>query len=102
LTRPCSPGRRAGRSSCSHLATPCRDRSTRTTFVEDLASHGFVVVAIDHPYSVAIVVLPDGRTAIQAGSGAPVVPFETRVGVHAADLRFALDEMTRLDSAPTT
>jgi predicted dienelactone hydrolase len=77
-------------------------RSIYTTFVEDLASHGFVVVAIDHPYSVAIVVLPDGRTAIQAGSGAPVVPFETRVGVHAADLRFALDEMTRLDSAPTT
>jgi hypothetical protein len=71
-------------------------RSIYTMIVQDLASHGFVVAAIDHPYSGAIVLLPGGRVAIDAGPEAPVVPFETRVGVRAADLRFVLDELGRI------
>jgi predicted dienelactone hydrolase len=35
-------------------------RSTYTAFAQDLASHGYVVVCIDHPYG-GITVLPDGR-----------------------------------------
>jgi hypothetical protein len=31
--------------------------------VDELVSHGFVVVGIDHPYSSAITVFPDGRVA---------------------------------------
>ncbi|MCM3337763.1 hypothetical protein M3650_03705 [Paenibacillus sp. MER TA 81-3] len=41
-------------------------RSTRfqsMTAVEELVSHGYIVVGIDHPYTSAKVSLPDGRTA---------------------------------------
>ncbi len=72
-------------------------RSIYTMLVQDLASHGFVVAAIDHPYSSAIVLLPGGRVAMDAGPEAPVVPFETRVRVRTADIRFVLDELRRLD-----
>src|SRR4029453_13142471 len=51
-------------------------RSLSTLFVEDLASRGFVVAAIDHPYSVAIVVFPDGRVALQAEADGTGAPFE--------------------------
>jgi hypothetical protein len=37
--------------------------------VEELASHGFIVVGIDHPYSSAVTVFPDGRRALAAPSG---------------------------------
>jgi len=73
-------------------------RSIYTILVEDLASHGFVVAAIDHPYSGAIVLLPGGRAAIDAGPDVPVAPFEARVGVRTADLRFVLDELRHLDA----
>ena len=33
-----------------------------TSFIEDLVSHGFVVVSINHPYVSGITVFPDGRT----------------------------------------
>lgn len=38
-------------------------RSQNTFQVEELASHGFVVIGIDHPYSTAITLFPDGRIA---------------------------------------
>jgi hypothetical protein len=31
--------------------------------VEELVSHGYIVAAIDHPYTTAVVVFPDGRRA---------------------------------------
>jgi pimeloyl-ACP methyl ester carboxylesterase len=36
-------------------------RTQNTYLVEDLASHGYVVVGIDHPYNSEPVALPDGR-----------------------------------------
>lgn len=36
-------------------------RTQNTYLVEDLASHGYVVAAIDHPYNSEPVALPDGR-----------------------------------------
>ena len=38
-------------------------RQMNTFQVEELASHGYVVAAIDHPYMAAAVVFPDGRAA---------------------------------------
>ena len=73
-------------------------RSIYTVLVEDLASRGFVVAAIDHPYTVAIVVLPGGRVAMQ-DPDEPGASFEARVAVRAEDLRFALDEITRANAA---
>jgi hypothetical protein len=37
------------------------NRTQNTFQTEDLASHGFVVVAIDHPYNSQIIAFPDGR-----------------------------------------
>lgn len=36
-------------------------RDVYMVFVEELASHGFIVVAIDHPYGVLLTQFPDGR-----------------------------------------
>ena len=36
-------------------------RQIQTFQVEELVSHGYVVAAIDQPYSVAMVVYPDGH-----------------------------------------
>lgn len=38
-------------------------RTLATYLTEDLASHGYVVASIDHPYVAARVALPDGRIA---------------------------------------
>ena len=43
-------------------------RTSNTYLVEDLASHGFVVVGIDHPYNSDPVVFPDGRAVMPAPS----------------------------------
>jgi len=40
-------------------------RSNYTTFIEDLASHGYIVAAIDHPYG-GFTVLDDGRVLTAA------------------------------------
>jgi hypothetical protein len=45
---------------------PPRGRSWRdasTALVEDLVSHGFVVVTIDHPYDADAVEFPNGTVA---------------------------------------
>ena len=41
-------------------------RTSNTYLVEDLASHGFVVAGIDHPYNSEPVVFPDGRVVLPA------------------------------------
>ncbi len=73
-----------------------------TAQLEDLASHGYVVVAIDHPYDAFAVVYPDGRvtphSAFKWGMDEtdPEHKFEkNRVEVGAADVRFVLDQLQR-------
>ena len=41
-------------------------RSQNTAWAQELASHGYVVVALDHPYDSAAVVLADGRVVRSA------------------------------------
>jgi dienelactone hydrolase len=74
-------------------------RTQNTAWAEDLASRGYVVAALDHPYDSAAVVLADGRTirgTIRAtGDDAEDQRVaEGAVAVRVADLRFAL---TRLE-----
>ena len=71
-------------------------RNHNTVQAEELASHGFVVVGIDHPYDTDLVVFPDGRTARFAGVA---VTAEERLQTRVADARFVLDEIERLDRA---
>ncbi|MFD4656194.1 alpha/beta hydrolase family protein [Kitasatospora sp. NPDC058444] len=75
-------------------------RTQNTAWAEELASHGYVVAALDHPYDSAAVVLADGRTITSetASSGDPDKDEELAAGwtaVRAADLGFVL---TRLDA----
>lgn len=78
-------------------------RSTRfqsMTAVEELVSHGYIVVGMDHPYSSAKVSFPDGRVI----SYTPEPEFPTSaelyennvkgVSIRAADSRFVLDTLT--------
>lgn len=83
-----------------------------TATLEELASHGFIVVSVSHPYSNGITVFPDGRVVRQneAGSHAevsingpdesqePTAASQDDVGaVWVKDVRFVLDELARLN-----
>jgi predicted dienelactone hydrolase len=76
--------------------------------MEELASHGFLVVGVDHPYSTAVTVFPDGRVAeTELGDWMDyssdesfsdcVRTSEAQLRIRAADMRFVLDELERLD-----
>jgi dienelactone hydrolase len=82
---------------------------TECTFqVEELASHGYVVVGIDHPYSSSKVVFPDGRIARRKFSGdedyssegsveAFVKTADQQVEIRARDASFVLDTLEHLN-----
>jgi dienelactone hydrolase len=83
--------------------------------LEDLASHGYVVVSLSHPYSTAATVFPDGRvTASTAEAGSRALsaatakatsdaefdPVVERIGsVWLADVRFVLDQMEQFNAS---
>ena len=80
------------------------------TLAEDVASHGFVVVGINHTYETTVTVFGDGRVvsmnpaavggALGPQSGSSAEAFRARAEVcrsKAADLAFVADELVRLD-----
>jgi len=69
-------------------------RGINTAVVEDLASHGYVVVTIDHPYEAKLVEFPGGRQVRQQGR--QWRDLEKAVEVRQADTRFVLDQLTAL------
>ena len=72
-------------------------RSTLTALAEDLASHGYVVVGIDHTYESFATAFPDGRVttclARQAPRRGPRF-WEKVVEGRAADVRFVLGQLS--------
>ncbi|CAL9354782.1 hypothetical protein SUDANB58_00536 [Streptomyces sp. enrichment culture] len=77
-------------------------RTQNTAWAEELASHGYLVAALDHPYDSAAVVLADGRTirTRTASTGDGDEDGKAAVGwtaVRAADLGFVLTQLDRLD-----
>lgn len=74
-------------------------RNQNTTLVQELASYGYVVAAIDHTYANAFTVFPDGRVTFYEPaifSDEPLAPprnSNTLVGVWAQDIAFVLDQM---------
>jgi dienelactone hydrolase len=86
-----------------------------TAFIEELVSHGYVVASIQHTYEVNVVAFPDGRTVALSqlswsiyGPQPPEISEEEaskkaitwekeRDSVWAADISFALDQLTMLD-----
>ncbi|MEV7797135.1 lipase [Streptomyces sp. NPDC087512] len=74
-------------------------RSSSTALVEELASHGYIVVTIDHTYDAGQVEFPGGRIEryamppLTAEDDDPVVL--KAVDVRVADTRFVLEELSR-------
>ncbi len=76
---------------------------------EDLVSHGFVVVTVDHPYDGAAVEFPNGAivksTPLAVPGNDKVLTYETwyamvkpLLRVRVADVRFVLDELAIIDA----
>ncbi|MBM7773266.1 putative dienelactone hydrolase [Actinokineospora baliensis] len=77
-------------------------RTQNTAWAEELASHGYVVAALDHPYDSAAVVLADGRTITTATASTGDRDQDDRLAddwtaIRAADLSFALTRLEGLD-----
>jgi dienelactone hydrolase len=82
-----------------------------TSLLEDLASHGYVVAAIEHTESALVVLFPDGRAVpfhedAQPVGLAPAERMQRRLAAisalineGAADVRFVLDRLTELNAA---
>ncbi|HYZ92288.1 MAG TPA: alpha/beta fold hydrolase [Actinomycetota bacterium] len=68
---------------------------------EELASNGYVVIGVDHPYQSAAVVLPDGTVATYDARDDAASPAKAEEGIRrkiderTADLRFVLSEVAR-------
>lgn len=81
-----------------------------STVLEDLASHGYVVAAIEHPFDALGADLSDGRivpfaarawaAATAAGPDSTIGYLKARVAVWAADSRFVLDALARTARLP--
>jgi predicted dienelactone hydrolase len=71
------------------------ERQLYAGLLEDLASHGYVVVAIDHPHDASIVQFPDGHVVTPR----PQMEIAKALAVRVADTRFVLSELARLARA---
>ncbi|WP_194825868.1 hypothetical protein [Nocardia sp. XZ_19_231] len=75
-------------------------RAFYTGLIADLASRGFVVLAVDHPYESAVTELADGTIATTVENMSADDPDGTRymaerLETRTADLRFVLDQLAR-------
>jgi dienelactone hydrolase len=82
-------------------------RELYTALCADLASRGFVVVAFSEPYESAVTVLSGGRVVAQTVhpdvAGPPPHPaVERLIDIRSADLRFAVDQLSRLARVDST
>ena len=71
-------------------------RATLTALAEDLASHGYVVVAIDHTYENPATTFPDGHVTDCVACAFDDQPgfWEKFAQVRSADTSFVLDQLT--------
>ena len=76
-----------------------------TVLMEELASHGYIVAGINHPYEALVTSYPDGRD-VPANDAALAALFERGVLVHpraslriwTEDTRFVLDQLEDIDA----
>lgn len=72
-----------------------QNREEGTTLVEELTSHGYVVVTISHTYQAPEVEFPGGRVERVRREGPTVAPNEA-VALRRVDVQFVLDSLTSL------
>ncbi|MGG2111244.1 carboxylic ester hydrolase [Lysinibacillus pakistanensis] len=73
-------------------------RYQNTFQVEELVSHGYIVVGIDHTYDAAATVFPDGRTVLnspQLDDGIPAL--DKHIAVWTDDVTFVLDQLEKFN-----
>ncbi|UWE08350.1 alpha/beta hydrolase family protein [Actinacidiphila bryophytorum] len=76
-------------------------RTQNTALAEELASHGYVVAGLDHPYDSAAVLLDDGRVVRSKLASTSDAAEGTRgavaaTAIRAADLSFVLTELGKM------
>ncbi|KAL4739550.1 PAF acetylhydrolase family protein [Aspergillus similis] len=64
-----------------------------TLLLQEIASHGFAVVAVDHPYDADIVGYPNGRTVLGILGNISTDEFAPAMDIRAQDMLFVLDEL---------
>jgi|CZLB01.1.fsa_nt_gi predicted dienelactone hydrolase len=74
------------------------DRSSDTALVEDLASHGYAVVTIDHTHDAGEVQFPDGHVEVSTLPPDSDAVNTEATAVREADVRFVLNEITALNA----
>lgn len=78
-------------------------RAFYTSLATGLASRGYVVLALDHPYESAVTEIADGRIvgdqlSLSSDRAAGNAFMASQLDVRAADVRFALDQFERADA----
>ena len=68
-------------------------RVNYTAIAEQLASHGFIVITVDHPYA-GLTVFPDGRVLLFSAEGGSEDALRKRVEDMARDVYFILDALS--------
>ncbi|MGY1982142.1 alpha/beta hydrolase family protein [Nocardia gipuzkoensis] len=70
-----------------------------TGLAEDLASRGYVVVTIDHPYEASVVEFPGPRLVLHQQAGGFTPELRTKyIDARLADTSFVLDSLTALNN----
>ncbi len=105
------PVRKAGRPFPTLIFSPGFAESSLTyaTQLEDLASHGYIVIGIEHPFDTYAVQLAGNRviafararwdSAMTRPKGAAAYQL-AQVPLRAADIRFVLDQLEHLGTVP--
>lgn len=89
---------RAGRFPVVVISTPAGVmRTSLTALAEDLASHGLVVVTLDHPFDTPVVELWPTREVLQAHDADRRLTDAAARGVRAHDLAAVADHLGELD-----
>ena len=70
-------------------------RTQNTAWAEDLASRGYVVAGVDHPYDSAAVVLADGRTVRTQVAASGDLKRTDWIDLRSADLSFVLTQLAQ-------
>jgi Platelet-activating factor acetylhydrolase, isoform II len=71
-------------------------RERGTILVEDLTSHGYIVVTISHTYETNAVEFPDGRIELGRPEDPNNVAANITASIRRADVRFVIDKLTEL------
>jgi dienelactone hydrolase len=71
-------------------------RTAGTTQVEELVSHGYVVVTIDHTYETDAVEFPNGRVEVKHLPESSVQRTRDAMKVREQDIRFVLNQLSML------